>query len=68
MNERYKLSEEEMKFIMTNLTDEERAHSMQLGLYWICSVIDKCNMNTQEANVQELLDILFEIKGHFMEE
>ena len=68
MSERYKLSEEEMKNKMINMTHEERCHSVQLGLYWVCSVLDETNMNPEEENIQTLLDVLFDIKGNLVEE
>ena len=47
-----------------NLTHEERKERMEMSLYWICSVIEECKMNPEVVVIQELLDVLFDLKHH----
>lgn len=59
-----RMSEEEMKVNMNNMTDEQRSESMQMGLFWVCSVMDECKMNSNEVNIQSLLDVMFDLVSH----
>ena len=59
-----KRTQEELRNKMIEMTHEERTLAMQLSLYWVCAVIDECKMNTKETSVSELLDVLFDLKGH----
>jgi len=62
------MSDEEMKVNMRNMSEEERSESMQMGLFWVCSVIDECKMDSNKDNIQTLLDVMFDLVRHQMEE
>ena len=44
------------------LTHEEIKEGMDDALQWICGVIDRCKMDPKEVVIQDLLDVLFDIR------
>ena len=46
------------------LTHEEIKEGMEDALQWICGVIDRCKMDPKKVVIQDLLDVLFDIKGN----
>ena len=50
-------------------TREEQATApMETALQWVCGVIDECNMDTKTVTIQELLDVLFDLKRNMEDE
>ena len=48
----------------TKLTPEEVKEGMEDALQWICGVIDQCKMDPKKVVIQDLLDVLFDIKAN----
>lgn len=46
------------------LTPEEVKEGMEDALQWICGVIDQCKMDPKKVVIQDLLDVLFDIKAN----
>ena len=46
------------------LTHEEIKEGMEDALQWICGVIDQCKMDPKKVVIQDLLDVLFDIKAN----
>ena len=46
------------------LTPEEVKEGMEDALQWICGVIDHCKMDPKKVVIQDLLDVLFDIKAN----
>ena len=46
------------------LTHEEIKEGMDDALQWICGVIEQCKMDTKEVVIQDLLDVLFDIRAN----
>lgn len=58
IKEKKKMKEEK------KLTHEEIKEGMEDALQWICGVIDQCKMDPKKVVIQDLLDVLFDIKGN----
>lgn len=46
------------------LTHEEIKEGMEDALQWICGVIEQGKMDPKKVVIQDLLDVLFDIKRH----
>ena len=63
--EEEKMKEEKMKEEIKEekkLTHEEIKEGMDDALQWICGVIEHCKWDTKEVAIQDLLDVLFDIR------
>jgi len=54
--------------IVLNLADEAKETPMEDALIWICGVLDKCQIDTKTVPIQELLDVLFDLKRNMEDE
>lgn len=43
---------------------QERKEGIEQSLKWICEIVEECSMDQEKDSIQELLDVLFDIKHH----
>ena len=48
--------------------DEAKETPMEDALIWICGVLDECQIDVKTAPIQELLDVLFDLKRNMEDE
>lgn len=51
-----------------NKTDKAKETPMKDALDWVCGVIDECQIDSKTVPIQELLDVLFDLKRNMEDE
>ena len=51
-----------------NKTDKAKETPMKDSLDWVCGVIDECQIDSKTVPIQELLDVLFDLKRNMEDE